>query len=69
MDNIFRVQRFSAELFSGPLGEENQSRNSLNEENGFILYEEPCDNVFIGNILFFICKSSYDIKDISPSHT
>ena len=29
-----------------------------------ILYEEPCDNLFIVNILFFICKRSYDVKDI-----
>ena len=29
-----------------------------------ILYEEPCDNLFIVNILFFICKSSYDVKNI-----
>ena len=56
MDNVFRVQRFSAE-------EENKSRKSLNEENMSILYEEPCDNLFIVNILFFICKSSYDVKD------
>ena len=63
MGNIFRVQRFSAELFSEPLGEENKSRKSLNEENMSILYEEPCDNLFIVNILFFICKSSYNIKD------
>ena len=64
MDNIFRVQRFSAELFAEPLGEENKSRKSLNEENISILYSAPCDNLFIVNILFFICKSSYDVKDI-----
>ena len=64
MDNIFRVQRFSVELFSEPLGEKNKSRKSLNEENMSILYEEPCDNLFIINILFFICKISYDVKDI-----
>ena len=64
MDNVFRVQRFSAELFSEPLGEENKSRKSLNEENISILYEEPCDNSFIVNILFFICKSSYNVKNI-----
>ena len=64
MDNIFRVQRFSAELFSEPLGEENKSRKSLNEENMSILYEESCDNLFIVNILFFICNSSYNVKDI-----
>ena len=67
MDKIFRVQRFSEELFSEPLGEENKSRKFLNEENMSILYEEPCDNLFILNILFFISKSSYDgydIKDI-----
>ena len=29
-----------------------------------ILYEEPCDNMFIVNILFFICKSSYNVKGI-----
>ena len=64
MDNIFRVQRFSAELFSESLGEENKSRKSLNEENMSILYEEPCNKLFIGNILFFICRSSYDVKDV-----
>ena len=64
MDNIFRVQRFSAELFSEPLGEKNKSRKPLNDENMSILYEKPCDNSFIVNILFFICKISYDVKDI-----
>ena len=64
MDNIFRVQRFSGELFSELLGEENKSRKSLNEENMSILYEESCDNLFIVNILFFICNSSYNVKDI-----
>ena len=64
MDNIFQVQRFSVELFSEPLGKENKSRKSLNKENMSMLYEEPCDNLFIVNILFFICKSSYDVKDI-----
>ena len=39
-------------------------RKSLNEENASILYEELCDNLFIVNILFFICKSSYNVKDI-----
>ena len=29
-----------------------------------ILYKEPCDNLFIVNILFFISKSYYDVKDI-----
>ena len=29
-----------------------------------ILYEELYNNLFIVNILFFICKYSYDIKDI-----
>ena len=29
-----------------------------------ILCEEPCDNLFIVNVLFFICKSSYKVKDI-----
>ena len=29
-----------------------------------ILYEEPCDNLFIVHILFLICKSSYEVKDI-----
>ena len=24
----------------------------------------PCDNLFIVNILFFICKCSYNVKDI-----
>ena len=38
MDNIFRVQRFSAKLFSEPLGEKNKSRKSLNEENMSILF-------------------------------
>ena len=33
-----------------------------------ILYEEPCDNLFTVNILFFICKSSYDIKDIDVTN-
>ena len=56
MGNIFRVQIFSAELFFEPLGED--------EENISILYEEPCDNLFIVKILFFICKSSYNVKDI-----
>ena len=51
------------ELFSEHLGEENKSRKFLNEENISILYEEPCNNLFIVNILFFICKSSYDVKD------
>ena len=60
----FKVQRFSAELFAEPLGEENKSRRSLNEENMSILHEEPCDNLFIVNILFFICISSYDVKNI-----
>ena len=64
MGNIFRVQIFSAELFFEPLGEENKNRKSLNEENISILYEEPCDNLFIVKILFFICKSSYNVKDI-----
>ena len=64
MNNIFWVQRFSAELCSELLGEENKSRKSLNEENMSILYEEPCDNLFIVNIFFFICKRSYDVKDI-----
>ena len=64
MDNIFRVQRFSGELFSELLGEENKSRKSLNEENMSILYEESCDNLFIVKILFFVCKSSYNVKDI-----
>ena len=67
MDSIFQVQRFSVELFSEPLGEENKSRKSLNEENMYILYEEPCDNLFIVNILCFICKSSYDVKDIDAT--
>ena len=67
MDNIFRVQRFSAELFSEPLGEKNKSRKSLNKENMSTLYKERCDNLFIVNILFFICKSSYDVKDIKTS--
>ena len=35
------------------LGEENKSRIYLNEENMSILYEKPCDNLFIVNILFF----------------
>ena len=39
-------------------------RKCLNEENTSILYEELCDNLFIVNILFFICKSSYNVKDI-----
>ena len=64
MNNIFRIQRFSAELFPEPLGEERKSRKSLNTENMSILYEEPCENLFIVNILYFICKSSYDVKDI-----
>ena len=64
MDNIFQVQRFSGELFSELLGEENKSRKSLNEENMSILYEESFDNLFIVNILFFICNSSYNVKDI-----
>ena len=64
MGNIFRVQIFSAELFFEPLGEENENRKSLNEENISILNEEPCDNLFIVKILFFICKSSYNVKDI-----
>ena len=64
MDSIFGVQKFSVELLSEPLGEENKSRKSLNEENMSILLEEPCDNLFTVNILFFICKSSYDVKDI-----
>ena len=64
MDNIFWVQRYSVDLFSQPLGEKNKSRKSLNEENMSMLYEELCNNLFIVNILFFICKSSYGIKDI-----
>ena len=64
MDNIFQVQRFSGELFSELLGEENKSRKSLNEENMSILYEESFDNLFIVNILFFICNTSYNVKDI-----
>ena len=64
MGNIFRVQRFSEELFSETLGEENKSRKFLNEESMSILYKEPCDNLFILNILFFISKSSYDAYDI-----
>ena len=64
MDNIFRVQRFSAELFSESLSATNKSGKSLNEENMSILYEQPCDNLFIVNISFFICKSSYKVKDI-----
>ena len=59
MDNIFRVQRFSAELFSEPVDEENKSRKSLNEK-----IFKPRDNLFIVNILFFICKSSYNVKVI-----
>ena len=42
----------------------NKSRKSLNKKNMSILYEELWDNFFIVNILFFICKSSYDVKDI-----
>ena len=42
----------------------NKSIKSLNKKNMSILYEEPWDNLFIVNILFFICKSSYDVKDI-----
>ena len=38
--------------------------NSLNEENMSILYEESCDKLSIVNILFFICKSSCNVKDI-----
>ena len=38
--------------------------NSLNEENMPILYEEPCDKLSVVNILFFICKSFYNVKDI-----
>ena len=38
-------------------------RKCLNEENTSILYEELCDNLFIVNILFFICKSSYNVKN------
>ena len=38
--------------------------NSLNEENMPILYEESCDKLSIVNILFFICKSSCNVKDI-----
>ena len=53
MDNVFRVQRFSAELFSEPLGEENKSRKFLNEENMSVLYEKPCDNFFTPNIFIF----------------
>ena len=29
-----------------------------------ILYEKSCDNLFIVNILFFVCKSFYNVKDI-----
>ena len=36
----------------------------MNEKNTSISYEEPCDNLFILNTLFFICKSSYNVKDI-----
>ena len=61
MDNVFRVQRFSVELFSEPSDEENKSRKSLNEENMSKLYEEPCYNLFIVNISFFIWKSSYNV--------
>ena len=39
-------------------------RKIFEQENMSILYEELCDNLFIFNILFFICKSSYDVKDI-----
>ena len=42
----------------------NKSRKSLNKKNMSILHEEPWDNLFIVNTLFFICKSSYDVKDI-----
>ena len=49
MDNIFRVQRFSAELFSEPLGEENKSRKTLNEENMSILFEKPCHKTCCGH--------------------
>ena len=62
MDNVFRGQRFSVELFSEPSDEENKSRKFLNEENMSILYEEPCYNLFIINISFFIWKSSYNVK-------
>ena len=54
MGNVFQIQRFSAELFSEPLGEENKSRKSLNEKNMSILYEEPCYNLFIVNIFCFL---------------
>ena len=64
MENIFWVQRFSVELFYEPLGKENKSRKSLNDENMSTLYEEPSDNLFIVNILLFIFKSSYDVKDV-----
>ena len=33
-------------------------------ENISVLYEEPGDNLFPVNILFFICKSFYDVIDI-----
>ena len=59
MDNIFRVQRFSAE--------EKKSRKPLNEENISTWYEEPYGNLYIVNILFFICKCSYDVKDIDAT--
>ena len=64
MENIFWVQRFSVELFYELLGEENKSRKSLNDENMSTLYEEPSDNLFIVNILLFIFKSSYGVKDV-----
>ena len=57
----FQVQWFSTEL---SLGEENKSRKSLSKENISILCEEPYDNLSIVNILFFICKRSYDVRDI-----
>ena len=52
---MFRVQKFSAELFSELLGEPLVFTS--------ILYEEPCDNLLIAKILFFICKKPYNVKD------
>ena len=32
-----------------------------------ILYQEPCNNLFLVNILFLICKSSCNVRDIDAT--
>ena len=60
---VYRTMRTIFSEFKDFLGKI-KARKSLNEESMSILHEEPSDNLFIVNILFFICKSSYNVKDI-----